>query len=120
MRMPDAQTERGTDAGCVALAPRRPRVAILMGTFHGERFLPQQLDSIKAQSFTDWALWASDDSSNAGTSALLESYRRTWGQDRLFIRRGPGFGFRANFLSLACDAGIQADYFAFADQDDVW
>jgi glycosyltransferase involved in cell wall biosynthesis len=120
MRMPDAQTETDIDASCLAFTPRRPRVAILMGTFHGERFLPQQLDSIKAQSFNDWALWASDDSANAATVDILKSYRQAWGEDRLSIRKGPASGFRANFLSLACDPSIRADYFAFADQDDVW
>jgi hypothetical protein len=29
-------------------------------------------------------------------------------------------GSTANFLSLTCRADIDADYFAYADQDDVW
>lgn len=103
-----------------AASNARPRLAILMGTFEGECFLPQQLDSIAAQSFNDWKLWVSDDCSSDGTPALLEGYRRAWGDERLSIRRGPAQGFRANFLSLACDPAIDATYFAFADQDDVW
>jgi glycosyltransferase involved in cell wall biosynthesis len=91
-----------------------------MGTFRGERFLAQQLESIKAQSYTDWMLWASDDRSTDGTVGILKSYQAAWGEDRLRIRSGPAQGFRANFLSLACDASIQADYYAFADQDDLW
>ncbi len=91
-----------------------------MGTFQGERFLAQQLDSIKAQTYFRWALWASDDCSTDGTVGILESYRARWGTDRLSIKSGPARGFRANFLSLACDPAIQADYFAFADQDDLW
>ena len=100
--------------------PVRPRLAILLGTFQGESFLAQQLDSIKAQTFTDWALYASDDHSSDRTVAILESYRQAWEHDRLSIRHGPARGFRANFLSLACDSTIRADYFAFADQDDLW
>ncbi|KQZ81978.1 hypothetical protein ASD64_09575 [Mesorhizobium sp. Root157] len=34
--------------------------------------------------------------------------------------KGPGKGFVANFLSLACNPNIEADYFAFCDQDDIW
>ena len=98
----------------------RPRLAILLGTYEGERFLAQQLESIRAQTFTDWVILASDDRSRDGTVAILESYRQAWGADRLFIRPGPARGFRSNFLSLACDASIQAEYFAFADQDDLW
>ena len=96
------------------------RVAILMGTFQGERFLAQQLESIEAQTYPHWALWASDDRSSDGTVGILESYRAKWGTDRLSIQSGPAQGFRANFLSLACNKAIQADYFAFADQDDLW
>jgi glycosyltransferase involved in cell wall biosynthesis len=98
----------------------QPRVAILMGTYEGARFLAQQLDSIEAQTYSQWAIWASDDRSTDGTVGILESYRARWGTDKLSIKSGPAQGFRANFLSLACDPAIQADYFAFADQDDLW
>ena len=39
---------------------------------------------------------------------------------RVEIRRGPGEGFAANYLALAGDPAIRADWYAFADQDDVW
>lgn len=99
---------------------RPPSVAILLGTCQGERFLAPQLDSIAAQTHARWHVWASDDNSTDGTLGILEDYRRRWGDDRLSIRRGPGKGFCANFLSLACDPSIQADFYAFADHDDVW
>lgn len=118
--MNDVHVTPAIQNAAVARAPGRPRVAILMCTYQGERFLRRQLDSIKAQTFGDWTLWVSDDRSSDGTFSILESYRRTWGEDRLIVRCGPAQGFRANFLSLACDAAIEADYFAFADQDDLW
>jgi glycosyltransferase involved in cell wall biosynthesis len=118
--MTDPRSTPAADSMRAATSHVRPRLAILLCTYQGERFLAPQLDSIKAQTFTDWALWASDDRSSDGTVEILESYRRAWGSDRLFIRAGPAQGFRANFLSLACDASIHADYFAFADQDDLW
>ena len=118
--MTDPRSTPTADSLHAAPAHRRPRLAILLCTYQGERFLAQQLDSIKAQTVTDWALWASDDRSSDGTVAILESYRQAWGDDRLLIRPGPALGFRANFLSLACDPTIHADYFAFSDQDDLW
>jgi glycosyltransferase involved in cell wall biosynthesis len=111
---------KSADACSAAPSQSRPGVAILMGTFQGEHFLALQLDSIKAQTYSDWALWASDDRSSDGTVGILESYRARWGTDRLYIKSGPAQGFRANFLSLACDPAIDADYFAFSDQDDLW
>lgn len=101
-------------------ARAQPRLAILLCTYQGARFLPQQLDSITAQTYAGWKLWASDDGSTDGTVGILEAYRARWGGDRLSIRKGPAQGFRANFLALACDAFIEADYYAYCDQDDLW
>ena len=97
-----------------------PCIAILMGTFRGRRFLAEQMESIAAQTCSAWSVWASDDSSDDGTLEILTAFREKWGSHRLTIRTGPGRGFRANFLSLACDRLIDAHYFAFADQDDLW
>lgn len=95
-------------------------VAILLGTHQGSDFLAQQLDSIGSQTYQDWTVEVSDDRSSDQTLEILGAYRRQWGDERLNVREGPGLGFRANFLSLACAPDIDARYFAFADQDDVW
>jgi glycosyltransferase involved in cell wall biosynthesis len=95
-------------------------VAILMCTHNGARFLAPQLESFRAQTWAAWRVHASDDASSDDTVMQLQRYRSTWGADRLDIRKGPGRGFTGNFLSLACAADIQARFFAFSDQDDVW
>ncbi|WP_232338204.1 glycosyltransferase family 2 protein [Bordetella flabilis] len=95
-------------------------VAILLCSYNGARFIREQLDSIQAQSHGDWKVWVSDDGSNDGTLDILSEYRRTWGPDRLGVLRGPSRGFAPNFLSLVCRPEISADYFSYADQDDVW
>jgi glycosyltransferase involved in cell wall biosynthesis len=91
-----------------------------MGTRDGARFLRPQLDSIAAQSHRDWRLVASDDGSSDATRALLAAFRDAVGPERVEIREGPRRGFAANFLGLAGDPAIRADYYAFADQDDLW
>ncbi len=102
------------------MALRSSHVAILLCTHQGERFLARQLDSVAAQTHADWRIWVSDDHSTDGTLEILECYRREWGDERISWVRGPGKGFVANFLGLACDPRIEADYFAFCDQDDLW
>ncbi|MBD5802554.1 putative glycosyltransferase EpsE [Azoarcus sp. Aa7] len=97
-----------------------PKVAIFLCTYHGEHYLAEQLDSFAAQIHTNWEVWASDDGSEDDTHAILEIYKEKWPSDRLSIHRGPGKGFAANFLSLTCKADIEADYYAYSDQDDVW
>lgn len=95
-------------------------VAILLCTFHGQHFLADQLDSIDAQNFPHWRIWASDDGSQDDTHIILDAYQRKWGSDRLCIQHGPALGFARNFLSLTCDQRIEADYYAWSDQDDIW
>jgi len=100
--------------------PAVPKVAVLMCTMQGQHFLAQQLNSIATQSHPSWAIWASDDGSDDHTHAILEYYQSHWGEDRISIHAGPAEGSTANFLSLTCRADIDADYFAYADQDDIW
>lgn len=95
-------------------------MAVLLATRDGERFLPGQIGSILAQTHGDWVLHASDDGSVDGTWALLEDVRRRRpGRVRIRRRERP-LGFGPNFLSLALDRSVDADFFAFADQDDEW
>ena len=100
--------------------PSVPTVAVLMCTMQGQHFLAEQLNSIATQSHPRWAIWASDDGSDDHTHAILEYYQSHWGEDRISIHAGPAEGSTANFLSLTCRADIDADYFAYADQDDIW
>ena len=95
-------------------------VAILLCTCNGERFLAEQLDSLEAQTHQNWVVVASDDGSKDATLDILLQYQTRWPQGKLTIRNGPQRGFAQNFLSLACDSEIKADYYAFCDQDDVW
>jgi glycosyltransferase involved in cell wall biosynthesis len=97
-----------------------PLVVILLGTYNGERFLSQQLNSLEAQTHPNWVLIASDDGSNDTTLDILLKYQAKLPQGKMTIRKGPRKGFCHNFLSLACDSQIKADYYAFCDQDDVW
>lgn len=97
-----------------------PKVAILLCTYCGQRFLAEQLESFASQTYPHWEVWASDDGSEDGTLAILESYKTKWGEHKLSIQRGPGRGLAANFLSLTCNANIEADFYAYSDQDDIW
>lgn len=96
------------------------KVAILICTFNGDRFLKEQLDSFIRQTHTNWTIYASDDGSSDTTLQILERYQTQIGGDRLIILTGPRKGFGRNFLSLVNNLEIEADYFAFSDQDDTW
>jgi glycosyltransferase involved in cell wall biosynthesis len=97
-----------------------PTVAILMCTYNGQQFLSEQLDSLECQTYKKWCLIASDDGSSDKTLDILKDYQSRWPAGKLIIRSGPKKGFSYNFLSLACDPNMDATYYAFCDQDDVW
>ncbi len=97
-----------------------PLVVILMCTFQGEEFLTEQFESIDRQTHIHWKLWVSDDGSNDGTRGILSRFQSRWGAERLSILAGPAAGSTANFLSLTDHDTVQGDFFAWADQDDVW
>lgn len=95
-------------------------VAILLATYNGARFLEDQLNSIANQTYKNWMLFASDDGSTDETISILNHYRSRWGDNKLVIEQGPKKGFAMNFVNLLCSEEINADFYAFADQDDIW
>jgi glycosyltransferase involved in cell wall biosynthesis len=95
-------------------------VAILMGAYNGSKYIAAQIDSITAQTHANWYLIVSDDGSSDVTPEIVKNYQSKLGAEKIQIRRGPRSGFAQNYLSMACDSAIKADYYAFCDQDDVW
>lgn len=92
---------------------REPRVTILLATYNGQRYLAEQLDSIVQQTHKNWDIITSDDGSSDQTLQILKYYN-------IPIVNGPRQGYAANFLSLLTKVNSESDYYAFADQDDVW
>ncbi|WP_322418467.1 glycosyltransferase family 2 protein [Mesorhizobium huakuii] len=96
------------------------RIAVLMGTKDGAAFIDEQLQSLLAQSHPLIDLWISDDGSVDGTVPIIEAWKSRWTKGRVTLVEGPRLGFAANFRSMILDRRIDADFYAFSDQDDVW
>ena len=98
-----------------------PRVAVLLATHNGRRWLPEQLESILGQQGIEVRVLAMDDESTDGTAEWLTETART--EPRLSVLEGEGRGgsAAANFYRLIRSAEIADDELvAFADQDDLW
>ncbi|MGB6796317.1 MAG: glycosyltransferase, partial [Xanthobacteraceae bacterium] len=54
-------------------------VAILLCTFNGARFLPDQVSSLADQTWRNWSAFASDDGSTGETVATLSQYQEALG-----------------------------------------
>lgn len=100
---------------------RAPRVAVLLATYNGLKYLPAQLDSILSQRDCRIDVWISDDSSTDGTLDWLNE-RQSQSDSLRLLPKCARFGNAArNFYRLLRDADLSnCDYVALADQDDIW
>lgn len=98
------------------------KTAVLMATYNGEKFLKNQLDSIKNQELKPDIVIFRDDSSSDQTVKLLEDYISENGLRNWFIRvNEKNLGWRLNFRQLLVDSQtFNVDYIFFSDQDDTW
>ena len=92
-------------------------IEILLATYNGERFLPEQLESIINQSFTDYSILASDDNSSDCTFEILRSYESVLGE-KIKVVQSNTHSAKENFYNLLDMA--DAEYIALCDQDDFW
>ena len=103
----------------VLLMSEMPRVAILMATYNGEKYIRDQLRSLDSQFGVYVKIFVGDDGSTDGTLSILHEYSNESPTD-IEIIRGHGLGFAQNFLALLALPDDSFEYFAFCDQDDVW
>lgn len=94
------------------------RISIALCTCNGERFLQQQLDSLKAQSTPPAELVVCDDASDDRTMAILQAFARSAPFPVRLQRNPVRLGIQANFEhAIRLCSG---DVIALCDQDDVW
>lgn len=96
------------------------RVAILLATYNGEKYIEEQLKSLKEQTFESYTVFISDDGSSDRTPEILRDCAK---EDSRFIfidgkRKG---GVVNNFCYLIeYIKDMNYDYIMFCDQDDFW
>ena len=93
-----------------------PRVSVLMAVYNGEPYLAEALDSVLAQTLTDFEVVVVDDASTDGTAAVLDAYAERGG--RLVVLRNEENRNLAASLNRGL-AACRAPLVARADADDV-
>ena len=95
------------------------KIEILLATYNGEKFLPDQLESIIKQTYKEWKLLIHDDGSTDNTISILEKYANKY-PDKIFLieDNAKGLGPCFNFEHLLNHSTAQ--YVLFCDQDDFW
>lgn len=94
------------------------KIAILMATYNGEKYICQQIDSILSQTCKDWELYIHDDGSTDNTIAAVESYVEKYPNKIHLIDGKSTGGAKYNFFYMF--GQVEAPYYMTCDQDDVW
>ncbi len=94
-------------------------IDILLATYNSERYLDEQLQSLSAQTYTDWTLIVSDGGSEDRTMEILERYKEKHSPGKIRILPSGGrLSCTENFERLLENS--TADYIMFCDHDDRW
>lgn len=94
-------------------------IDILLATYNGGKYIDEQLDSILAQTYTEWYLIVHDDGSTDNTLDIIKYYQNLYPEKIQIINDGVRCGgAKENFAHLMRFS--TAPYIMFCDQDDVW
>ena len=94
-------------------------VAILMAAYNAEKYIEVQIDSVIAQTSSEWTLYIRNDGSKDGTQSIIDSYASRYPEKIIQIDKGgENLGCNKNFYRLL--ETVEADYYMFADSDDYW
>ena len=97
------------------------KIAVLMATYNGLNWLPEQINSVLNQVDVDLTLYVSDDCSIDGTLEFLERLAKSDNRVVVLPKTSRMGSAGKNFYRLLCDVYTSGfDYLAFADQDDIW
>lgn len=91
---------------------------MLMSTYNGHKYLAEQIDSIFKQRGVEVNLYVRDDGSTDNTVEILEKLKGKY--EQITIYAGENIGWKKSFIWLLQNVQENADFYAFADQDDVW
>jgi rhamnosyltransferase len=90
---------------------------VLLSSYNGEQYIKEQLDTIFSQKGVDVHCLVRDDGSTDNTINILDEY--SMNQPNLKVVIGDNIGYKSSFMNLIELSG-EFDYYAFADQDDIW
>ena len=93
-----------------------PKISIVMPVYNVEKYLRECLDSVRAQTFTDWECICVDDGSTDASPAILDEYAAKDKRFRIVRREHSNAGACRNVgMDLA-----KGEFLSFLDSDDVF
>lgn len=92
-------------------------VSVIMPAYNAEKYIRQAIDSVRAQTYSDWELIVVDDCSNDESAKIAKSYEMI--DSRIHVYRLE----QNSGVAVARNYGIEkanGRYIALLDSDDVW
>lgn len=103
------------------------KIAVIMSTYNGEKYIKEQLNSILNQKFTNCSLelFIRDDKSSDNTVDIIKKYQDNYDNIN-FINECENINYGCTKSFFKCLEYVynkfkeDFDYYCFADQDDFW
>lgn len=92
-------------------------VSIITPSYNSSKFIEETIQSVLAQTYTEWELLITDDCSTDKTVEIVERYVAQDSRIKLFVLEQNSGAATARNNSLAKAKG---KYIAFLDSDDLW
>ena len=95
------------------------KIAILLATYNGGKYIWEQLESLFQQSRSDFHLYVRDDGSSDDTMKIVGQFHEMY-PDRVTILKDSQKhrGAAKSFMYLL--ENVDSEYYMFCDQDDIW
>lgn len=93
------------------------KVQVLLSTYNGEKYIKEQIESILNQKEVEVSLLIRDDGSSDKTIEIIGKLADK--NNNIIYYKDENLGPARSFMDLLYKSG-EYDYYAFADQDDIW
>jgi teichuronic acid biosynthesis glycosyltransferase TuaG len=93
-----------------------PQVSVIMPAYNASAYIRESVNSVIAQTFSNWELIIVDDGSTDSTSDIIENYCNLDQRIKYFYQENGKQG-KARNLAISKSKGF---YLAFLDADDLW
>ena len=94
---------------------KRPLISVIMNCYNSGEYLREALDSVLAQTFSDWEVIFWDNQSNDDSASIFKSYE----DKRLCYHCAPEYTVLGHARNLAVEQA-HGEWVAFLDCDDLW
>jgi glycosyltransferase involved in cell wall biosynthesis len=105
-------------AGLLAPQQGDMQISVIIPAYNAARYLPETIESVLAQTVSDWELIIVDDGSNDATLEIARSYAAGDARIRAYTQANGGVASARNAGFVVSDRA--APYICYLDNDDAW